>query len=95
MEVLRTSKSRRNRLAAVKCLAQLDKINLQEVQTLIAAKRVNSGEFKPQTIYNTQINLQAASREELEAIDATLQRLTADGSGGSDGAPVAHPEASR
>ncbi len=44
MDVIRTSKSRRTRISAVKALTSLDKVNLEEIKTVLLAKKLFAGE---------------------------------------------------
>lgn len=79
LDVMRTSKSRRTKLAAVKTLAELDKVNLAELKVYFDAKRLaQQSELKPAVVNNTQINLHAAPAHDLNTLRDSIRAIRGD-----------------
>jgi hypothetical protein len=68
MDIVRNAKSKRLRIAAVKALTGLDKVNLDEVKTVILAKRLIQAE-KGDVNVNVQTNVAVQVRTPQSVLD--------------------------
>ncbi len=83
MDMVRTSKSRRTRIAAARTIAAFDKINHDEIKTYLDATKTRGDDLQPAVTVNNQVNVMTAQ----QVLDVYIGVLTEDDSETGDPEP--------